>query len=337
MKNTGYFLMMTLLLALAFPSRPARGDCGSIPFYAPILDNGISVVTAPVDNLVKATAKGFASVGHAKTLSFDPLKVTVFEPLQRAIILWNGEEEILLLSTDQRASERSAVLEVIPLPGKPEVRLGKFATFEEAQRLYVRKNMWAFAHPGPGSSPFEAPAEAGRITFHEKLGAHDLSVAEVVDQNGFVQFVQGYLKDRYQAASAPIRPEFVKIIDSYLAEGFRWFAFDVIVLDGTPKSRDPIEYRFKSDHVFYPLRISALEGDKTNVDLLVFTPGGANRFEGIEAKYVKNSPLSEVVAKDLTTMDEHWTDFFGGAKSMKMARWHIRGENASFKKDVRVR
>src|SRR5687768_2011865 len=96
-------------------------DCGSIPFYAPLMDS--------IDLVSKPGAGG----ADTRTLNFDPLKVSVFEPKQRALILWNGEEEILLLSTDQRSSQRTAVLEVIPLPSEPKVQLGKFETFEKAQ------------------------------------------------------------------------------------------------------------------------------------------------------------------------------------------------------------
>lgn len=45
--------------------------------------------------------------------------VQIFEPNQRAMIAWNGSEEILLLSTDLRASQATQVLEVLPLPSEP--------------------------------------------------------------------------------------------------------------------------------------------------------------------------------------------------------------------------
>ena len=50
--------------------------------------------------------------------------VKIFEPNQRALLAWNGEEEILLLSTDLVASESTMVLEVLPLPSEPEVKKG---------------------------------------------------------------------------------------------------------------------------------------------------------------------------------------------------------------------
>ena len=182
------------------------------------------------------------------------------------------------------------MLEVIPLPAKPEVRLGTFKTFEIAQQLMVDKHEWACAHGGASAKLLKQFEPAGRITFARKIGAHDLAVAEVLDGERFVNYVQDYLRQRYQTPAAPIRPEFVRIIQSYLDEGFRWFAFDVIALDGTPRSREPIEYRFASDCVYYPLRISTLERGRTQVELLVFTRHGATRFLGIGSGQVRRRP-----------------------------------------------
>ena len=58
----------------------------------------------------------FVSVARADrgSIPFKP-HVQIFEPTQRAMIAWDGREEILVLSTDLRASEPTKVLEVILL------------------------------------------------------------------------------------------------------------------------------------------------------------------------------------------------------------------------------
>jgi len=48
-------------------------------------------------------------------------QVVIFEPNQRAVIGFNGQEEILLLSADLRVPEPTKILQVLPLPGEPEV------------------------------------------------------------------------------------------------------------------------------------------------------------------------------------------------------------------------
>lgn len=307
-------LLVLLLFVATGPS--LWGDCGSIPFDAPLGGEGVDMEEG------------------AEDVVFDPMEVSVFEPQQRAIILWNGQEEILLLSTDQRATQRSSVLEVIPLPGRPEVRLGSFETFMKAQQLVVEKHMWKFAS---GSGEVAANVKAGRIDFQQKLGAHDLTVAEVLKPEAFTNFVQNYLHTRYGTERAPIRPEFIKIIQSYIDRDFRWFAFDVITLDEKLGSRDPIEYRFTSDHVFYPLRISTLEEGQTKVDLVVFTSAGASRFEELPAREVERMDTQNVSLTEIESLDPRWKGFFGDTVQVKMDKWAVRGKSSTLVSDIRVR
>ena len=71
------------------------------------------------------------------SIPFDP-GVRIFEPNQRAMIAWNGQEEILLLSTDLRASQPTKVLEVIPLPAEPEVKKGDRVLFSKYSGTEVK-------------------------------------------------------------------------------------------------------------------------------------------------------------------------------------------------------
>ena len=57
----------------------------------------------------------------------------IFEPNQRALIAWNGWEEILLFTTDLHASISTKVLEVIPLPSEPEVKEGDIVLKSQLQ------------------------------------------------------------------------------------------------------------------------------------------------------------------------------------------------------------
>ena len=273
----------------------------------------------------------------AATVVFDPLKVSVFEPKQRALILWNGDEEILLLSTDQKATRASAVLEVIPLPAEPQVRLGSFATFEKAQKLVVEKRMWAAAHGGARAGLVPVPPEAGRITFHAKLGVHDLTVAQVLDAKHFVEFVQKHLHEHYQTPDAPIDPQFVKVIESYLDAGFRWFTFDSINLEEKLQSRDPVEYRFKSDKVYYPLRISTLEKGRTELELLVFTADGVSQFEGVSAAELNREAPLPVTPLEVGGIEPTWQGFFGPDEELVLDQWSLEGESSKLVRDVLVK
>ena len=229
------------------------------------------------------------------------------------------------------------MLEVIPLPAEPRVRLGSFRTFEAAQKLVVEKRLWACAHGGAAAGIAAVPESAGRITFHEQLGAHNLAVATVVNPDGFMEFVQSYLRDNYKAVEAPIRPDFVKVIQSYLDRGFRWFAFDVIVLDGSVKSREPIEYRFRSEKVFYPLRISSLEVGKTEVELLVFSAGGLTRFEDMPAEDIEAEDSLSVTPAEIAGMEESWKDFLTPKSGVVLDQWKVSGESSRLLRDIAVK
>jgi hypothetical protein len=220
-------------LVLAVAARVASADCGSIPFKP---------------------------------------WVSVFEPNQRAVIAWDGREEILLLSTDLRASEPTKVLEVIPLPSEPEAKEGDVAVFSKATELINRKlfprNSKAFGGTGGMGGARNgrvAPLPAGEVTFHEKIGAHDVSVTHVLAHRRFVDWVKDYLKDA--GVDNPTIPRPLQaVVREYLRDDFKWFVFDVVDLGDQTVTKDAIQYRFKTRSLYYPLRI-------TLVRLLVLSPG----------------------------------------------------------------
>jgi len=213
-------LFVTGVALCATAALPTAADCGSIPFTAPL--QASQVITLQTDNSI------FMKVLDPKTpdVKVDPLNVVVYEPGQRAIVLWNGEEEILLLSTEIRTSRPVSILEVIPLPAEPTVQLGDFEMFEKMQRLLVDKTMWRVAS-GRGIPGMQAPRDAARITFHRQMGAHDLSVIQALDDEAFVAWVMQFLMTK-GATEADFSAEFVRIIDNYLARNIHWFVFDVI-------------------------------------------------------------------------------------------------------------
>jgi uncharacterized protein YqjF (DUF2071 family) len=117
----------------------------------------------------------------------------IFEPNQRAMIAWNGREEILLLSTDLHASDSTMLLEVLPLTSEPKVKKGDLATFRKATDLINRKLYHAAAAKGRQMSE-GVVVPSGEVTFHEKIGAHDITVTHLLDAQGFVKWVMDYLE-----------------------------------------------------------------------------------------------------------------------------------------------
>ena len=267
------------------------------------------------------------------SIPFKP-NVKIFEPTQRAMIAWNGKEEILLLSTDLKASEPTMILEILPLPSEPVVKKGDVEVFRKATALINRKLRERQAMAlGKRHKSAEGPP-AGEVTFHKKIGAHDISVAHVLDSNGFIEWVEKYF--RSAGVENPTIPSAMKtVVGEYLMENFSWFVFDVVSLDEAPKTNEAIQYRFKTDFLFYPVKITRTEEGYTSIDLLVLTPKLLSKFPGIPKEEVKlrHKPVS-ISSKELRSLNKEMDDLFEHREDLKLRIWQIRGKLSSFKKDL---
>ena len=280
-----------------------------------------------------------ARAAHADrgSIPFVP-NVKIFEPTQRAMIAWNGEEEILLLSTDLMASRPTKVLEVLPLPSEPQVKKGDIEAFRKAVRLINSRIVRAYGAVGKGRSPSaEYRPPAGEVTFHKRIGAHDVSVTHVLDRNGFMEWVESYL--RSQGVRDPkIPPGMKTVVGEYLRDGFSWFVFDVVSLETKPRTNDAIQYRFASERLFYPLRITRTESGETTINLLVLTQKLLSKFEGISIRDVKlaHQPV-RLSRAELRDLNREMSALLGHADGMKLRIWRIQGRLSSFMHDLVAR
>ncbi|MBN1346195.1 MAG: DUF2330 domain-containing protein [Phycisphaerae bacterium] len=272
------------------------------------------------------------------SIPFKP-HVQVFEPTQRAMLAWSGQEEILLLTTDLKASEPTKVLEVMPFPSEPKVKKGDTETFRRATHLINAKLGMPRPRGRNGGRSKSAPAHkpGGEITFHEKIGAHDISTAHVLDGKRFVEWVNEYLK-KSGVDNPVVPPAMTANVDTYIAEGYSWFVFDVVELDDEPKTNEAIQYRFHTDALYYPLKISQTFKGHTSIELLVLTPRLLSRFTGIPIERVTllHKPIA-ITAPELRGLDEDMDDLLGHRNDMKLRIWGLRGTLSSFDKDLIAR
>ena len=63
---------------------------------------------------------------------------TVYEPGQKAIISWNGADEIMILSVDVYSEQSTKALHMVPFPSLPEVELGSVESFEKIEEIMNR-------------------------------------------------------------------------------------------------------------------------------------------------------------------------------------------------------
>jgi len=291
------------LVAVVFPilvSQRAVADCGGIPFKA---------------------------------------QAVIFEPDQRAVIGFNGQEEILLLSADLRVSEPTKILQVLPLPSEPKVTKGDFEVFVKATNLInskLRRPKPARAKGGMGGMGGMGEAEllpAGEVTFHDKIGSHELSVTHVLDHRGFLDWVEDYL--RKAGVDNPTIPEAMKaVVAEYLQDRFQWFVFDVVEMGKEVKTKEAIQYRFPTRSLYYPLRITRSEEGDTKIRLLILSPELVRlpRLDGGEVR-LAHEPI-KITSKELRSLGSNdLAALIKGDHSM-LRIWEITGPLSGFKRDI---
>mgnify|MGYP002399358317 CR=1 FL=1 len=259
--------------------------------------------------------------------------VQIFEPTQRAMICWNGAEEILLLSTDVHASESTMVLEVLPVPSEPAVKKGDLETFRKATELINWSLLAADGSKGRTLSEGVVVPSA-EVTFHKRIGCHDISVTHLLDGDGFVAWVVQYLQTlgiEKDIVSQAMRG----LIEQYIKEGFEWFVFDVVTVSEEIATNEPIQYRFKTDRLFYPLKITQTAAGSTSIELLILTPRLLKMFPALPLSrvHLKHDPVT-IHAGELKEIDEDMYGMLEGNRELKLRIWSIEGDLGSFVKDL---
>jgi hypothetical protein len=260
----------------------------------------------------------------------------IFEPNQRAMIAWNGKEEILLLSTDLHASDSTTLLEVLPLPSEPDVKKGDLETFRKATDL-INKKLYS-GQMAKGRELSEGViVPSGEVTFHKRIGAHDISVTHLLDAQGFVGWVIGYLRTLGVERDV-ISAEMKKLINDYISEGCEWYVFDVVSIGKETVTNEPIQYRFKSDHVFYPLKITSTAQGATSIELLILTPRLLSRFPSlpIDRIKLKHDPIS-IKQEELNELNEEMYELLKEHDRLRLRIWEIQGELKNFNSDLLAR
>lgn len=192
----------------------------------------------------------------------------VEERAQKAIILHNLEEEVLILGTDLEADKKTTILRFIPFPSEPQVTLHEGDPFRDVAEL-IKKHKLVFVTTSKSGTPSAEPVE---IRLNARLGAHDITVVKVNEIQAFRQWVQARLANMglSQAQDYAVVED---IASDYVRRDIRYFVFDVVEV--TPETRfvEPIVYRFKSKDLFYPLKTSNTFGGEGEIDLVIIGPG----------------------------------------------------------------
>lgn len=268
--------------------------------------------------------------------------IQIFEPNQDALIAWNGEEEILILSTELYASEKTKVLQVLPLPAEPEVKKSSRDVLKRANEFVFDGLFTELKQPVLRNSEPQIPA--GEIKEEVVIGSHDILVVKVLNQDYFVSWVNNYLKDKGE--SSPQIPESLKnTIKNYISRGYNYFVFDTIEVGPEPEINQAISYQFKSRELYYPLEITKSDHGISEISLLVLTDQNLVNYNGIEqsrvkektpsvkisygeAAYISNN-IAELFIKDINDLEKE-------DKKLKLLNWSIKDNLANFNNDLLV-
>ncbi|MCD6309150.1 MAG: DUF2330 domain-containing protein [Candidatus Eremiobacteraeota bacterium] len=229
----------------------------------------ILVISAVILFITFFTSSLMADRGH---YSFNP-NISIYQEGQKAICAWNGKEEIMILATDLKASGKTRVLEFLPLPSKPtRVEKSSNAPFEEIQRL-IKSN----SPPAPESFRMKGKIESGtdsvEVVFHEKIGAHDITIVRVYDIADFMNWIYKFLQKEAVEYSPAWGERARPLLEDLLHKGLKYYVFDIIDLTPDRQTIEPIMYKFSSSALYFPLKVSSLDKGRVEIGLFLFTPG----------------------------------------------------------------
>ena len=231
--------------------------------------------------------------------------VSVYEPGQKAILAWNGHEEVMILSTDVTSSQETLVVEILPLPSKPTVEAASFQSFEEIQHLVWNEGLNMFMYNTEG----QARSGSVEVVFHEEIGAHNITIVKAGDTSELVSWMENFLESSGAEYEVSLG-SFESVVDDYMDRGFRYYVLDLITVSSEEKSVDPILYRFNSDFLYYPLVITSPVGGNTEITLFILTEEKINEdyfpfqkasYRGLDGGW---KPIEFVLSKgDLSKID----------------------------------
>ncbi|MBN1140985.1 MAG: DUF2330 domain-containing protein [Deltaproteobacteria bacterium] len=204
-----------------------------------------------------------ADMGQVHT---DPAQVR--ETSQKAILLHNGVEEILILGTDLEADRPLGLIRFIPFPSEPQISLAPAAAFDNAAAL-LKKHRLLFLEASKGGGASEQPVE---LRFQARLGAHDMTLIKVHDPLQFRAWINDYFGKR-RLPQKPAYPAAETLVADYVRRGIPFFVLDYVEVTRELRTIEPVRYRFASRQLYYPLKTSNTFGGQGGIDLILLAPG----------------------------------------------------------------
>jgi hypothetical protein len=241
--------------------------------------------------LILAFSWSFNVNADKGSIYYSPENARVSEDAQKAIILHNLEEEVLILGMDLKADKKIGIVTFIPFPSEPQVSLAPDQAFENAAAMikkYGLKYLVAFGLTKGG--PATAAVEGVETRLNKKLGAHDLTVIKVNDVSMFRKWVNDFFLNK----KLPLKETYPKeeaIVEDYVKRGIIYFVLDFVEVLNETRFIEPVTYKFKSTKVYYPLKTSNTFGGSGSIELIILA--STNLFEPGDNLFDSDGPVIE--------------------------------------------
>jgi len=229
-------------------------------------------IVAPILFLASLAIMSQGALADGGMIPVTPFEI--YEPGQKAIIAWNGETEMMMLSVDVYGTEGSQGLHFVPFPSMPEVELGSTEAFHKINQ-YLVEEMESLGDDG-WNLGVQSYSDGGgnrsvEIVFHDTIGPHDVTVVEVSDYHDFSTWVEDFLSEKgYDGPAMPGNLE--DVVENYLDQDIRYFAFDLVEISPYMHSVEPLVYTFQTPAAFFPMEVSSVIPGSVEITLAFLTP-----------------------------------------------------------------
>jgi hypothetical protein len=202
-------------------------------------------------------------------------KFSLFEePVQSALVAWNGKEQMLFLTVNQKSLVGTrAMISIMPLPGEPiKIERSERKIITNARNLVEKK---IIKHPN-----YKRDSGTNPVVYKTEIGVHKIFVWKIDDINTLENDLNYFIVQTYgKNYSLLMSKKDFEVLKKYHGNGFKYFAFDLTEINGkAEKTKETILYHYKSYFAFYPIAIS--QGGSSgisNIELTVISPSGFNK------------------------------------------------------------
>ncbi len=244
--------------------------------------------------------------------------------VQRIVILWNGTTEVLFLSTDLSNPTSMTIHEVIPFPSQPTAKIGSLDTFK--QLLALEQSI----DPLRIETSFSTNQQISRVA--------DIKIGQAKTSSDFLE-----LYSKLFGVNNPINVfsrSGINLISDYQKRGFNWFAFNTAKLTSMSQSFLPVEYKFSTNRLYYPISASSSGNavGETQLSIMTITTEAIYWKHLSNAKYRRALPIDELTRvnfqkADLARINSEWGAMFPDAP-LQMEIVTISDNIQSMTKDI---